>query len=411
MHIAIERSILNVNLGFERGFLMYREIYLDNSATTRPYDEVVDFMGHINRNVYGNPSSLHSKGIEAEKLIRNAREIIAKTLGADRSEIYFTSGGTEANNFAVLGYLEANPRKGKHIITTLVEHPSVLEVYKNLEQKGYKVDFLEVDSKGIVDILRLKSIINEETSLVSIIHTNNETGVVQPIGEIVKVIKNINRETVVHIDAVQTYGKERVYPQKLGVDMLTVSAHKIHGPKGVGALYFNKGLKINAQVLGGGQERLLRSGTENVAGICGFGMATDRAFKNIEENYDKCYLIKRAFIEKLKNNVEDIFIVSPEDSSPFILNVSFGGIRAEVLLHHLETRNIYVSTGSACSSRKNVHSHVLKALGIEPNVIDGAIRFSFCAHNKIEDADETVQAIKEILPKISIKRGGRKWEK
>ncbi|NLD48525.1 MAG: cysteine desulfurase [Clostridiaceae bacterium] len=387
---------------------MYREIYLDNSATTRPYDEVIDYMGYIQKEVYGNPSSLHTKGVEAEKLVKNAREIISKTLEVERDEIYFTSGGTEANNLAVRGYLESNPRKGKHIITTQIEHPSVLEVYKHLEQNGYKVDYLGVDSNGEVDLSSLKSSVNKETSLISIIHTNNETGAVQPLDEIVRIVKGINRETAVHVDGVQAYGKVRVLPRKLGVDIFTFSSHKIHGPKGVGAVYLNKGIRLKTQILGGGQERMLRSGTENVAGICGFGMAADIAYKNIQNNNALCLNLKGAFIEKLKGCIEDFTIITPEKSSPFILNISFGGIRAEVLLHHLEMRNIFVSTGSACSSRKNVHSHVLKAAGYKPQVIDGAIRFSFSAFNRIEDVEDTVDAIRDILPKISIKRGGKK---
>lgn len=387
---------------------MYREIYLDNSATTRPYDEVIDFMGHIQKNAYGNPSSLHTKGVEAEKLVKNAREIIAKTLEVDRDEIYFTSGGTEANNLAVRGYLESNPRKGKHIITTRIEHPSVLEVYKHLEQNGYKVDYIGVDSCGKLDLSSLESSVKDETALVSIIHTNNETGAIQPLEEIIKIIKNINRETGVHVDGVQAYGKTMVLPRKLGVDIFTFSSHKIHGPKGVGAMYVNKGIRLKSQILGGGQERMLRSGTENVAGICGFGMAADITYRNIQSSNELCLNLKKAFIEKLNSCIEDFTIITPEVSSPFILNISFGGIRAEVLLHHLEMRNIFVSTGSACSSRKNVHSHVLKAAGYKPEIIEGAVRFSFSAFNRIEDVWDTVEAIKDTLPKISTKRGGRK---
>lgn len=387
---------------------MYREIYLDNSATTRPYDEVIDFMGHIQRNAYGNPSSLHTKGVEAEKLVKNAREIIANTLEVDRDEIYFTSGGTEANNLAVRGYLESNPRKGKHIVTTRIEHPSVLEVYKHLEQNGYKVDYIGVDSCGKIDLSSLEASVKDETALVSIIHTNNETGAIQPLEEIVKIIKSINRETAVHVDGVQAYGKMRVLPRKLGIDLFTFSSHKIHGPKGVGAMYVNKGIRLKSQILGGGQERMLRSGTENVAGICGFGMAADITCRNIQSNNELCLNIKKTFIEKLKGCIEDFTVITPEVSSPFILNISFGGIKAEVLLHHLETRNIFVSTGSACSSRKNIHSHVLKAAGYKPEIIEGAIRFSFSSFNRIEDVWDTVEAIKDILPKISTKRGGRK---
>lgn len=388
---------------------MDREIYFDNSATTRPYNEVIDYIYELNKNVYGNPSSMHTKGLEAERHIKNAREAVAKSLGAENQEIFFTSGGTEANNLAILGFLEANPRKGKHVITTKIEHPSVLEVYKLLVERGYKVDFLDVDDKGIINLQSLKDSINGDTALISIIYVNNEVGTVQPINEIVEVKNSKNRETAIHIDAVQAYGKIKITPKKLGIDLMSMSSHKIHGPKGAGALYARKGLKIKPIFLGGGQEATMRSGTENVSGICGFGMAADITCKKLDENYEKCRSIKEHFITRLEKELaDDMFIVSPQESSPYILNVSFSNIRAEVLLHHLEMENIFVSTGSACSSRKNTHSHVLKAIGLKPERIDGAIRFSFSAFNTINEIDETIDALKNILPKINIKRGGKR---
>lgn len=387
---------------------MHREIYLDNSATTRPFDEVIDYMNDINRNMYGNPSSLHTKGIEAERLIKKARETIADSMNVTAREIYFTSGGTESNNLAVSGYLEANPRKGKHIITTNIEHPSVLEVYRNLENHGYAVDYIDVDSSGIINIEDLKAKITGDTALISIILVNNEIGSVQPIEEIVKAKNSINRETVIHVDAVQAYGKFILMPKKQGVDMVSISSHKIHGPKGVGALYVSKSIRIKPIIFGGGQESMLRSGTENVAGICGFGLAAEMIFRNIEENRSKVEKLRALFIDKLKDSTLQYRIVSPGNSSPYILNVSFGNVRAEVLLHHLEEKNIYVSTGSACSSRKNVHSHVLKALGLEACDIEGAVRFSFSALNNEQDITDTLEALAEILPRIQIKRGGRK---
>ena len=320
---------------------MEREIYLDNSATTRPYDEVVDFIDDINRNFYGNPSSLHTKGIQAEKLIRNSRDIIARTLGAARDEIYFTSGGTEANNLAIAGYLYANPRKGKHIITTKTEHPSVLEVFKHMSDQGYNVDYLDVDSKGSVCIDDIERLVNEDTSLISIIGVNNETGAIQPIDEIAAVINKIGKDIILHVDGVQAYGKLNIILQNQRIDILTMSSHKIHGPKGVGAIYIKKGTKVKPLVLGGGQERLLRSGTENVPGICGFGMAADITYKRIDSNGKHCSCIKNMFIERLKNEVDSATVISPENSSPYILNVSFADILAEVLLHHLR-RGIYL---------------------------------------------------------------------
>jgi len=387
---------------------MDRDIYLDNSATTRPYDEVIEYINHINSNIYGNPSSLHKKGIEAERLIKKARDIIAQSLGAENKEIYFTSGGTESNNLAVRGYLEANPRKGNHIITTRIEHPSVLETCKYLSQKGYRVDYLDVDSRGTVNLEQLKNVMDEETALITIMVVNNEIGSVQPIEEIVKIKNAVNRNAVLHMDAVQAYGKIRLYPKKLGVDMLSISSHKIHGPKGVGAVWINKNLRIKPILFGGGQESLIRSGTENVSGIAGFGMAAEITFRDMESNLEKVTRLRDLFIERLETEIKDFHINSPEDASPYILNVSFPDLRAEVLLHHLEESNIYVSTGSACSSRKNIHSHVLEAIRLDKCYISGAIRFSFSAFNTEQDVLDTIAALKMIIPKIRIQKNKRR---
>lgn len=379
---------------------MNNEIFLDNSSTTKPYDEVVELMGVISKEVYGNPSSLHKKGIEAEREIKKSRQIIADSLRVNSNEIYFTSGGTESNNLAITGYLFGNPRKGKHIITSAIEHPSVMEVYHHLQNSGYTVDFLSVDSRGLVDMDELKSKITGETALISIILVNNEVGTVQPIDEIIKIKNSINKNTVIHVDAVQAYGKMDIFPKSIGIDMMSMSAHKIHGPKGSGALYVNKSIKLNPLFLGGGQESLLRSGTENVPGLCGFGKAVEITFNNIKENYKAVEALKNTLIMKINENIEDYRIISPENSSPYILNVSFGGIKSEVLLHHLEEKNIYVSTGSACSSRKKIHSRVLKAMGVPAKYIDGAIRISLSAFNTDEQVITAANAIKEILPRI-----------
>ena len=387
---------------------MNREVYLDNSATTRPYDEVIDYISEINRNMYGNPSSLHSKGIESEKLIKKARSAIAESISADPSEIIFTSGGTESNNLAIRGYLSANKRKGSHIITSKIEHPSVLEVFKHMEENGYRVDYINVDRYGNLDTEELKEKISDETALVSILYVNNESGAIQPIEEISGIIKSANKNTVFHVDAVQAYGKILISPKKLGIDMMSLSSHKIHGPKGAGALYVEKSIKIKPIIFGGGQESLLRSGTENVTGICGFGLASEIIFKNIENNYKKVELLRKTVIKELKSNFNDCIINSEDSSIPYILNVAFPYLKSEVLLHHLEEKGIYVSTGSACSSRKKVHSHVLKAMGLNSQQIDGAIRISFSAMNKEEDIKELIQALKEIVPKITIKSGGRR---
>jgi cysteine desulfurase len=387
---------------------MTREIYLDNSATTRPYDEVVDYMSNISRSVYANPSSMHKKGIEAERLIKKARAVIAESLKADTREVFFTSGGTESNNLAIRGYLYANSRKGKHVLTTSAEHPSVLEVFKYLASNGYEVEYLDIDRRGEIDLDCLRKKIRKDTSLISFVLVNNETGVVQPVEEIISIKNSINRETAVHIDAVQAYGKMPVFPEKLGVDLMSFSSHKIHGPKGVGALYVSRKVKILPTVFGGGQESLLRPGTENVPGICGFGLAAETVFKGLEYNADRVSRIKNRMLKALKENFSEISINSPEGSSPYILNVSFYGIKAEVLLHHLEDRNIFVSTGSACSSRKNVHSHVLEAMGLKGFELEGAIRFSFSSFNTEEDIDETIKALRKIIPLIRFKSGGRR---
>ncbi len=381
---------------------MHREVYLDNSATTRPFDEVIEYMDFINKKTYGNPSSVHLKGIEAEKELKLAREIIANSLDVNSKQIYFTSGGTESNNMSIFGYLKANLRKGKHIITTKIEHPSVLEVYKYLEKEGYSVDYIDVDENGIVLLEMLENRIKDDTSLISVMHTNNETGAIQPIDEIVKIRNKCNKNTVIHVDAVQAYGKLKLNPKISGIDLLTISAHKIHGPKGVGAIYVNSDVKIQPIIFGGGQESSMRSGTENVAGIGGFGIAAKIMNGNINKNLKKVIDLKTTFIEMLKANFTDYGIISPENSSPYILSIYFSNIKAEVLLHHLEIQGIYVSTGSACSSHKpkNKQSHVLLAMGLKQSAIEGAIRISFSEQNEIEDIKYTIENLKNIISKL-----------
>ncbi len=383
---------------------MKQIIYLDNSATTRPYDEVTGHMADVAANTYGNPSSMHTLGIEAERLVKASRDILAKCFEADPREIYFTSGGTESNNMAIRGYLEGNPRKGKHIITTAIEHPSVLEVFKALEKQGYKVDFLGVDPEGRIRPEELGPKITAETALISLILVNNETGAIQPLEEIAALRDRINKDTAIHIDAVQAFGKLRLSPAKAGVELMSVSSHKIHGPKGVGALYAARSVRLKPQLYGGGQEALMRSGTENVPGISGFGLAADMTFKKLDENGGKVSELKRKFIRGLEESGLGHMCVTPGNSSPYILNVAFADVKAEVLLHHLEERKIFVSTGSACSSRKNVRSHVLSAMGVAPGLIDGAVRFSFSAFNTGDEVETAVRELADIVPRIRIKR-------
>ncbi len=383
---------------------MQKEIYLDNSATTRQYDDVTSLMADIAANKYGNPSSLHTKGMEAEKLVNSARKEIADSLGAEPREIYFTSGGTESNNLAIRGYLDANPRKGKHIITTKAEHPSVMEVYRHLEEQGYRVDYIGIDEKGSIDLRELRDKISSETSLISFIMVNNETGAIQQMDRIAAIRDELNPQAVIHADAVQAYGKIRILPEKSGIGLMSLSSHKIHGPKGVGALYVSRRIRIKPLFFGGGQEALMRSGTENVPGIAGLGLAAKMTFEKLESNYDKVSNIKQRFIEMLAGSGIEHRVNSPEDASPYVINISFADVRAEVLLHHLEQKGIYVSTGSACSSHKNTRSHVLTAMSVPAALIDGAIRFSLSGFNTQAEIEQTVDALKDIIPVIDIKR-------
>lgn len=384
---------------------MHREIYLDNSATTRQYDEVTDLMGDIARNCYGNPSSLHTKGIEAERIVKTARGILAGSLGADVKEILITSGGTESNNLAIRGYLDANPRKGKHIITTKVEHPSVIEVCKHLETIGFRVDYLNVDRNGSIDLEELRRKICGETALISIIGVNNEVGTFQPLDEIINIKDSINPNTAVHVDFVQGFGKLAIQPGKSGIDLLSASSHKIHGPKGVGLLYVSRTVRIKPIFFGGGQESQLRSGTENVPGIAGFGLAVKMTCENTKTAAEKVTALKNTFLDMLQGCTFNCIVNSPaEDCSPYILNVSFPGVKSEVLLHHLEERNIFVSTGSACSSRKRTGSRVLTAMGLPPEAVDGAVRFSFSGFSECVDIENTVSALEDIIPRIQIKK-------
>lgn len=386
---------------------MTNEIYLDNSATTKPFEEVICYISDINKNYYGNPSSLHKKGIEAEKLIKKSRNIIASTLSVEDREIYFTSGGTESNNLAILGYLQANPRAGKHLITTSIEHPSVMEVFKQLADIGYQIDYLDVNKDGAINTDNLRSKITDQTALISIILVNNETGYIQDIEKIVEIKNSINPQTVLHMDGVQAYGKMNISPKKQGIDMMSFSSHKIHGTKGTGALYVNNSIRIKPIIFGGGQELDIRSGTENVPGICAFGKAAELTYSNLEYDQLKVKSLRDRFIQLLGKSTIEHKIISSENSSPYILNVSFSQVKAQVLLHHLEEKNIFVSTGSACSSRKAKHSHVLKAMGLEGKEMEGSIRFSFSQQNSEEDIFDTVDALNLIIPKIKLNLGGK----
>ena len=379
------------------------ECYLDNSATTRCTKSVAQVMTEVMCGAYGNPSSLHHKGVEAERYVREARETIAKTLKCTPKEIFFTSGGTESDNLAIRGAAYANARQGRHLITTSVEHPAVLNTMQYLEQQGYEVTYLPVDEYGRVRLSDIEAAIRPDTILVSMMHTNNEIGALEPIAEAGELIKRVNPNTLFHVDAVQGYGKSRIYVKRMKIDMLSVSAHKIHGPKGIGFLYVGDRVKIRPIVFGGGQERGLRSGTENVPAIAGMAQAAEEIYQNLDEDVERMYGL-RARLEDGIRRLENVrFNTLPgRESAPHVLSVSFAGVRSEVLLHTLEDKGIYVSAGSACASNhpETSGSATLRAIGLEKELLNSTIRFSLSAFTTEEEIDDTVQALGELVPML-----------
>ncbi len=375
------------------------EAYLDNSATTVVVAPVKDIMIKTMCEDFGNPSSLHLKGVDAEKYVKKAREIIAKSLKVDEKEIIFTSGGTESNNLALIGTALANQRAGKHIITTCFEHASVLSTMDFLKDMGFEITYLAVDSDGKIDLNQLKESLREDTILVSVMYVNNEIGAVEPVSEISKIIKAYNPDIVFHVDAIQAYGKYIINPKKLGIDLLSVSGHKIHGPKGSGFLYASGKVKLKPIIYGGGQQKGMRSGTENVPAIAGLGEAVKYSYDNFNEKIEKLYSLKDYFIDEV-SKIDNVKINSKKgkESAPHIVSVSFIGVRSEVMLHTLEDRDIFVSAGSACSSNKQKNvSATLKGIGLKPEEIDSTIRFSFCYETTKEEIDYTVDVIKENI--------------
>ena len=401
--------------------------YLDNSATTRCFDEVREYMSEIMDRYYGNPSSMHMVGVEAEKHIRYATDIFTGLLKADAKEIVYTSGGTESDNMALIGCARANQRAGKHIITTKIEHPAVLETCAYLEREGYEVTYLDVDESGCVRPEDLKAVLRDDTILVSVMYVNNEIGSLQPIGELGRIIKDRNPSALFHVDAVQGFGKVRINPKREKIDLLSMSGHKIHGPKGVGVLYVNGKAKIQPIVFGGGQQRGLRSGTENVPGIAGMAKAAQLLYSDFDDKIDRLYELKTYFVNELMKldgvtvNGLPVTVDVPEVSddvkngtgsidgihektirmtAPHIVSASIEGIRAEVLLHALEEKEIYVSSGSACASNKPAISETLKAIGVRRELLDSTIRFSMSVETTKEELDHTLEALKELLPAL-----------
>lgn len=376
------------------------EIYLDNSATTRVYDCVAELVSKVMVEDYGNPSSLHRKGVESEQYIRYAREVIAASMKVSEKEIVFTSGGTESDNLALIGAALANRRMGRHIITTCIEHPAVMQTMRYLEEQGFQITYLPVDRFGIIRLEDLRCAIRRDTILVSIMHTNNEIGSLQPIGEAGTLIKNRNPRIVYHVDAIQGYGKFRIYPKKMNIDLLAVSGHKIHGPKGVGFLYINEKIRIVPIVYGGGQQKGMRSGTENVPGIAGLGKAVEKIYENLETERAAMYELKERFVQGVLQIPEvKINGLTGEMSAPHVVSVSFRGVRSEVLLHALEEKGIYVSAGSACASNKAPKpSDTLRAIGLEKELLDATLRFSLSVFTTQEEIDYTLQTLYDVVP-------------
>lgn len=381
------------------------EVYLDNAATTPVSENVTRIVVDTMTREYGNPSSKHLKGVGAEMLVREARERIAATLHASPDEIFFTSGGTESNNWALIGAAQANRRAGNHIITTSVEHAAVLQPLRFLEEAGFSVTYLPVDAHGRICIADLKAAMREDTILVSVMYVNNEIGTVEPVAEAGAAVREWNRvhhrEVLFHVDAIQAYGKFRIAPAKLGIDLMSVSGHKIHGPKGSGFLYIRKKAKIRPLILGGGQQQGMRSGTDNVPGAAGLGEAAKEAYEGFDQKVEGMRSCRRRLMEGLKE-IEGTYLVTEEDesvSAPHIVSCAFQGVRSEVLLHALEEKGVYVSSGSACSSnRKSPVSSVIQEIHLKKELRESVIRFSFSDRTTTEEIDYALAALRELLP-------------
>ena len=375
------------------------EAYFDNSATTRCYPEVAEIVVKTMTEDFGNPSAMHLKGVEAEKYVREAAQTLAKILKVNEKEIIFTSGGTESNNLALFGGADANKRSGNHIITTSVEHAAVGQPAERLEQMGYEVTIVPVDHRGVVQLEALEKALRPDTILVSTMYVNNEVGAVMPVEEIAKLVHEKSPKALYHVDAIQAFGKYRIYPKKAGIDMLSVSSHKIHGPKGVGFLYINEKARIQPQILGGGQQAGMRSGTDNVPGIAGLGVAAKMVYTDFDKKIEHMYQLKERLAEGFLK-LPDVRLNGMEirEGAPQILSASFLGVRSEVLLHTLEEKGIYVSAGSACSSHKRKAAGTLSAMGMEAAQRESTLRFSFSEENTFEEVDYALEVIGQVLP-------------
>ena len=377
------------------------EVYFDNSATTRCSDTVKELMVKTLSEDFGNPSSLHRKGISGENYIKEAKKNICKTLKINDTELIFTSGGTESNNLAIIGGAMANKRMGMHLVTTRIEHPSVGSPMKFLEEQGFSVTYLDTDAYGIISLEQLEESITPETILVSMMYVNNEIGAVEPIAEAAEIIKKKNPDTLFHVDAIQAYGKYMIYPKRMGIDMMSVSGHKIHGPKGAGFLYVKEKTKLKPIIYGGGQQKGMRSGTENVAGIAGLGQASKEAYEQFEEKTEHLYDLKEAFITGLKDEKwAHINGRTERDSAPHIVSLSVDNVRSEVLLHALEDKQIYVSAGSACASNKSDVSSTLQSIHVKREHLESTVRISFCPENTLAEVEYCLNTLKELVPML-----------
>jgi len=375
------------------------DVYFDNSASTKVSEKAIEIMLKTMRDDYANTSGKHIKGVEAESYVKDAADIIAKTLKVKKGEIIFTSGGTESNNMALIGGAMSRKRYGKHIIISGIEHPAVYRPAEFLTEQGFELSVLPVNGEGQVDLELLKSAIRDDTVLVSVMYVNNEIGAIEPVEEISKIIKAENKDILFHVDAIQAYTKLRINPKSQGIDMLSASGHKFHGPKGVGFLYIDSNVKINPIIFGGGHQRGMRSGTLNTTGIAGMGVAAKEAYENFDERINKISDLKYYLMDELEKTEGAILNTGRgENFAPQVISVSFEDIRAEVLLHALEDRGIYVSSGSACSSNHPGISGTLKAIGVRENLLDATIRISLSELNNKEEADYFIKNLKELLP-------------
>ena len=373
------------------------EIYFDNSATTKVYPAVKDIMIKVMEEDYGNPSSLHMKGVEAERYIKKAADTVAKTLRCKPEELIFTSGGTESNNLALIGTALAKNRLGKHIISTTIEHASVHATLDFLKSQGFEITLIGTDEHGVVDPAEVAKAVREDTILVSCMMVNNEVGAIEPVAEISGAVKKINPDIYMHVDAIQAYGKLPVYPSKLGADLVSISGHKIHGPKGSGTLYVKKGILIRPIIYGGGQGNGMRSGTENVPAIAGFGVAAEESFRDFDKKIEHIRAVKEYLIEKLTSLPE---VYNNSGDAPHIASFSFVGVRSEVMLHSLEDRGICTSSGSACSSHKRAASNVLTSMGLTKDRLESTLRFSIGEDNTKEQVDTVFEVISGLLPML-----------